>query len=111
MSLQNLIALRIKSRKAPAAVWVLVGNVPDWVDDAPDTVIIKPGHADFDFRALIGLHVDVIEIGDHGKLVDQVFMSLDRAKPKSMGLACLAGVAGLNQDHERVLEEAKRMMT
>ena len=110
MSLQSLIALRTKTKKAPDAVWVLVGDVPAWVEDAPNTVIVKPGHSDFDFRGLIGLHVDVIEIGDHNSLLDHVFQAVDAAKPKSKGLVCLAGVAGLNAEHERVLTEARRMM-
>jgi hypothetical protein len=110
MSISNLIELRTKTRQAPDAVWVLVGDVPAWVEDLPDTVIVKPGHSNFDFRALIGLHVDVIEVGNHGSLIGRVFEAVEAAKPKSRGLACLAGVAGLNEAHERVLTEAQRMM-
>lgn len=110
MSISSLIELRTKTRQAPDAVWVLVGDVPAWVEDAPDTVIVKPGHSNFDFRALIGLHVDVIEIGDHNSLLDHAIRAVESAKPKSNGLVCLAGVAGLNEAHERVLTEARRMM-
>lgn len=112
MSLESLSALRSKRRLAPDAVWVLVGDVPAWLDDAsPDTVKIRPGCRDFDFRPLIGLHVDVFELGDHLDLLERTLKALEAAKPKSQGLACLAGVAGLNEAHERVLRESKRMMT
>lgn len=111
MSIEQLINLRTKQRLAPPAVWVLVGDIPVWVEDAPDTVTIKPGCTDFDFRALIGLHVDVFELGDHYRLMGAVFEAVERAKPKSRGLACLAGVAGLNAEHERILSESKRMLS
>lgn len=110
MSLQSLIKLRIQQRMAPDAVWVLVGNVPAWMEDTPATVMVRPGCLNFDFRALIGLHVDVFELGNHWNLLDKVMTALELAPPKSRGLACLAGVAGLNPAHELFLDKAHRMM-
>lgn len=111
MSIKALIDLRTKHRMMPNAVWVLLGDVPTWLEDGPDTVIIRPGHQDFDFRALIGTHVDIFEIGDHWELFDKVCTAVEAAKPRSKGMACRSGVAGLNAVHERVLSEALRLMT
>lgn len=110
MSLKSLIELRTKHRMAPAAVWVLVGDIPAWIEEAPDTVLVRPGHSDFDFRPLIGLHVDVFELGDNFSVLDKVIAAIDESHPKSRGLACKAGVAGLNEKHERVLQRAMELL-
>ena len=108
MSLQSLTKLRIEKRRAPPIVWVLVGNIPKWIEEhSPDMVAIRPGATDFDFRALIGLHVDVFELGDHCALLEKTLTALDSVHPKSRGLACLCGVAGTSPEHERILKNAK----
>lgn len=110
MSLQHLIDLR-RQQVAPASVWLLIGQKPEWLTGRePDVIHVPASTRQIDLRALIGLHVDVIECGDHLPALDAVFEALDAAKPKSRGLACLAGVSGLNPDHERILEAARRML-
>jgi len=110
MSIESLVKLRVQRKLAPAAVWVVVGDVPAWLEDEPDTVLVKPGHSDFDFRALIGLHVDIFEIGDHRDLLAKVCDAADKAKPRSYGLICLGGISGISQPHELALERIHRML-
>jgi hypothetical protein len=110
VSLQTLINLR-RQKVAPASVWLLVGDKPAWLTGRePDLIHVPATTRQIDLRALIGLHVDVIECGDHYAALDAVLEALDSAKPKSRGLACLAGVAGLNPAHERILDNARRML-
>lgn len=110
MSLQSLIDLRTKHRMAPNAVWVIVGNPPKWLHDDPSMVVIRPGAKNLDLRALVGLHVDVIEIGNDGATLLRVMNAVESANPKTKSLACMAGVAGLNAEHEQCLERARRLL-
>ena len=104
MSLQDLTYLRI-SGKVPAAVWVVVGDRPNTPVEGPDIVTIRPTDdvRRMDFRALVGLHVDVFENGDHTELFKATAQAIDAAKPKSTGLATRNGVDGLNDEHEAML--------
>jgi len=107
MSLQELIDSRIAGR-IPPVVWVIVGNNPKLSISGPSVVTIRP-HEDakrMDLRALIGLHVDLFELGDHPELFDAVSLAVDAAKPKATGLATIHGVSGLNKNHESVLRRA-----
>ncbi len=110
MSLQSLIDLRTKHRVAPSAVWVIVGTPPKWLEDSPGVVIVKPGSKSLDLRALVGLNVDVIAIGNDGKTLASVMDAVDAAKPKTKSIACAQGVVGLSEDHERCLEKARRLL-
>jgi len=107
MSLQELIDARIAGR-IPPVVWVIAGNNPKLSIGGPSVVTIRP-HEDakrMDLRALIGLHVDVFELGHHPELFEAVALAIDAAKPKTTGLAAIQGVSGLNDQHESVLRRA-----
>lgn len=112
MSLESLSNLRRHRFKKPAAVWVLVGNAPKWYLDQPDTIFVRPGQdpREMDWRAVTGLHVDVFECGDFYKLWMATVDAIEAAKPASAGFVCKAGCAGMNWDHEVVLERAQAML-
>ncbi len=109
MSLQALINLRTRHHVAPASIWVLVGNAPKWIEDCPSMVTVRPGDKNFDFRALVGLHVAVIELGSEWATLERVIEAIELAKPKTISLACESGISGLNADHELCLERARRL--
>lgn len=102
MSLQSLASLR-SSGRTPAAIWVVVGNCPDSIKHLPDTVAVADSPASMDWRAVVGLHVDVFDLSGDGWLLAQTMDAIEAAKPKAMGVACDAGVLGLSEDHERAL--------
>ncbi len=105
MSLQNLIDLRL-SGKVPPAVWVVVGDKPKTTIAGLECLIHINPLADarrLDLRPLVGLHVDVFEHGNHEMLFDAAIQAIDAAKPRSTGIACKAGICGMNDAHERVL--------
>lgn len=102
MSLQTLATLRTSGR-APAAVWVVVGKCPDSIKHLPDTVAASDQPAAMDWRAVYGLHVDVFDLGGDGWLLAQTMDAIEAAKPKAIGVACDAGVLGLDEQHERAL--------
>ena len=99
MSLQSLIELR-KSGSVPGAVWVIVGNTPKWLPDSPDYIVVNPNNIPTDFRALVGLHVDVFELfdADIDKIwrLEALYDAIEASKPKSVGLANADGFSGLN---------------
>ena len=104
MTLEALIKVRTSGMKPPS-VWVLVGNVPKWVEDDAKTVIVcQPG--EFDFRALVGLHVNVIEV-ESSPLMDKVLTAVDRAKPKSMNICGAAGTVGMGT---RPMEKMRELL-
>ena len=112
MTMQNLIDLRL-SGKVPPAVWVVVGDKPKTTIAGLECLIHVNPLDDvrrLDFRPLVGLHVDVFEHGDHASLLDTAILAIDAAKPKSTGLACKAGICGLNESHERVLRRVRELI-
>lgn len=111
MSLKDLTSARLAGR-VPPMVWVIVGDAPKDRLDGPSVVTISPADdvRRMDLRALIGLHVDVFELGDHPALFDAAVLAVDAAKPKTTGIACAYGVSGLNEKHEAVLRRAREMM-
>lgn len=110
MSLQSLTALRVKHHVKPMSVWVIVGDAPAWIEDAPSIVIVKPGAKDFDFRAFVGLQIDVIAMGDDWPTLDRVLTAIDDANPKSTSISGPAGTVGLNEEHARCLDRARRLI-
>lgn len=102
MSLQSLTQLRASGR-APAALWVVVGNCPASIKHLPDTIAVADKPMDMDWRPVVGLHVDVFDLSGDGWLLAQTMDAIEAAKPKCIGVACDAGVLGLSEDHERVL--------
>lgn len=111
MSLQSLINLRTKYKKAPTSVMVLVGNAPKWMDDTPGVVVVKTGAKSIDLRALIGLHVDVIEVsGADAKTTADVMTAVEAANPKTKSIACRNGVIGVSAEHEKFLERVRRLL-
>lgn len=111
MSLQSLIDLR-KSGQVPNAVWVLIGAKPKWLIDSPNIVAIDLAQdpLSLDFRALIGLHVDVFELSGDDAFCERIERAIDAAKPKSSGLATRHGFSGLNDQHIDVLRKAREML-
>jgi hypothetical protein len=112
MSLGSLLALR-KARMTPTGIWVLIGTPPKWFEDAEDTIVIRPTDKprSMDFRAIVGLHVDVIELEDNHRQTNDALNQIEDANPKSQGFACSYGVAGLNEKHERALSAMHRILT
>lgn len=111
MSLDALTNIRL-SGKAPTAVWLIAGDAPKVAIESPSVVTVSPRDdvPRLDLRALVGLHVDVFESGDYPELLDKVLTAVDAAKPKSTGLACKAGICGLNDAHERVLRRVRELI-
>ena len=111
MSLQDLTDARIAGR-VPPMVWVIVGDKPKAKLTGPGVVTIGPTDdvRRMDLRPLIGLHVDVFELGDHPALFDAAALAIDAAKPKTTGLSTAFGVSGLNEKHESVLRRARELL-
>lgn len=108
MSLESLINLR-QTGMRPSWVWVLVGKVPTWYEDDEQTVIVKKP-ADFDFRALVGLNVSVIEVGDNGPLLDKVLKAVEASAPKTISVGGSAGYCGQGEKHELVLQKMRELL-
>jgi hypothetical protein len=111
MSLQHLTAMRIGG-KAPRTIWILVGNIPKWIDDDHQYIQIlpsdKPQH--IDFRSLVSLNVVIFEIGQHESLLLQTIKAIESAKPKEISIACNDGIVGISEKHEDVLRKALRLL-
>lgn len=93
---------------SPASVFVYVGKPPKWVVEAADAIVVTSNPRSIDWRPLVGLHVDVVEVGDQGPLFFQTVAAAETGKPQSIGIACAAGVAGLNAAHEQMLKKLQR---
>lgn len=111
MCLQSITYLRMNG-KAPAAVWVVVGDKPRMQLEGPDLVLIRPTDdvKRMDFRPLIGLHVDVFENGDYPDLFEATAVAIDAAKPKTTGLANRNGVDGLSPEHDVILKRTWELL-
>ena len=109
MSLQSLIDLRL-SGSAPSSVWVIVGKRPAWLPDSPDYIEIGPNDKTTDFRALVGLHVDVFDLGNRECHLNAILGAIGASKPKSNGIACPEGVSGLNARHESMLKRTLELL-
>ena len=107
--LQTLIALRTKGY-APNAVWIIVGKTPRWLPDSPAHIVIGPGDTSHDFRAVVGLHVDVFDLGNQECHLNAILGALDASKPKTNGIACKDGVSGLNARHEAMLKRTLELL-
>jgi hypothetical protein len=107
MSLQTLTAMR-KTGRAPAAIWVVVGNCPDSLKNLPDTIAVSRAPAAMDWRPVVGLHVDVFDLSEDAVLLDQTIEAIERAHPLAVGVACTAGVVGLSDEHEFSLRAIRR---
>lgn len=108
MSLEKLKTLRIGGYK-PKAVHVLVGDVPAWANDEPDTVCIKRSDRvnGMDLRPLVGLDVSIFQLGDCDDLLKQSIVAVEASKPALLMIAANAGMVGLSEANERVLESLK----
>ena len=95
---------------APPGVWVYVGTPPKWVAESPDVIVVCSNPRAIDWRPVVGLHVDVVEVGDQGALFFQTVNAAEAGKPRSIGVACRAGVAGLNEAHEQLLKKLQRQL-
>ena len=95
---------------APPGVWVYVGTPPKWVAESPDVIVVCSNPRAIDWRPVVGLHVDVVEVGDQGALFFQTVNAAEVGKPRSIGVACRAGVAGLNEAHEQLLKKLQRQL-
>lgn len=112
MSLESLLSLR-KQGHAPTAVWVIVGDAPAWLPDTPDCIVVKPGQTPerMDWRPVVGMHVDLFELGNHSGLMDRVGSAVEAAQARSCGIACRDGAFGTNPAHEQVLKRIFRTLT
>lgn len=102
MSLQSLTNMR-RGGSAPAAVWVVVGNCPDSIKHLPDTIAVADKPEAMDWRPVVGLHVDVFDLGADGWLLAKTMDAIEAANPKAIGVACDVGVLGLDESHKRAL--------
>lgn len=94
----------------PPSVWVYVGQPPAWFVGAPDVIVVTANPRAIDWRPLVGLHVDVVEVGDQGQLFFQTVNAAETGKPRSIGIACRNGVAGLSAAHEQLLKKLQRQL-
>ena len=95
---------------SPVSVFVFVGKPPKSVEHGPDVIVVERNQRAIDWRPLIGLHVDVVEVGDQGPLFFQTVHAAESGKPRSIGIACRNGVAGLNDEHEQLLKRLQRQL-
>ncbi len=95
---------------SPVSVFVFVGKPPKWVEPGPDVIVVERNPRAIDWRPLIGLHVDVVEVGDQGPLFFQTVQAAESGKPRSICIACRNGVAGLNDEHEQLLKRLQRQL-
>ena len=111
MSIQDLTEARIAGR-VPPMVWVIVGDKPKTNLTGPGVVTINPSDdvKRMDLRPLIGLHVDVFELGNHPALFAAAALAIDAAKPKTTGLSTAFGVSGFNEKHEAALRRARELL-
>jgi hypothetical protein len=113
MSLQTLIEMR-KGGHIPGAVWVIVGKPPKFLPDQPDYIVVNPDNFQTDFRAIIGLHVDVFELVDSNTAqvcrLQALYGGIEASKPKSVGVACSDGIIGLNAAHESMLRRTLELL-
>ena len=93
---------------SPVSVFVFVGAPPKSVKSGPDVIVVERNPRAIDWRPLIGLHVDVVEVGDQGDLYRETVQCAETGKPRSIGLLCRAGIAGLNAKHEQILARLQR---
>lgn len=93
---------------SPVSVFVFVGKPPKSVEPGPDVIVVERNPRTIDWRPLIGLHVDVVEVGDQGDLYRETVQCAETGKPRSIGLLCRAGIAGLNAEHEQILARLQR---
>ena len=95
---------------SPVSVFVFVGKPPKSVEPGPDVIVVERNPRAIDWRPLIGLHVDVVEVGDQGDLYRETVQCAESGKPRSIGIACRSGVAGLNDEHEQLLKRLQRQL-
>jgi hypothetical protein len=103
MSLQSLARLRVQGG-APKAIWVVVGNCPESIRDLPDTIAVTEKPAAMDWRPVVGLHVDVLDLSKDQSLLFQTIEAIEQASPKALGVACDLDVVGLSDQHEFTLK-------
>lgn len=94
----------------PVSVFIFVGKLPKSVQPAADVIVVERNPRAMDWRALIGLHVDVVEVGDQGDLYRETVQCAEAGNPRSIGLLCRAGIAGLNAEHEQILARLQRTL-
>jgi hypothetical protein len=107
MSVESLIKFRLAGR-APAAIWVVVGKCPERLLNLPDCIAVTAKPASMDWRSVVGLHVDIFDLGDDPALLDETIESVEGGFPSAVGVACDLGVVGLSDEHEFSMRAIRR---
>ena len=107
MSLSTLTKLRMK-RVCPAAVWVVVGPCPHRLLDLPSCIAVTERPAHMDWRAVVGLHVDVFDLSGNPELLDQTIGAIEAADADCIGVAMAGETIGLSAEHETIMKKIRR---
>jgi hypothetical protein len=111
MSLRALRETRL-ARQKPGVVMVVIGELPEWFDYDPGTIVVRPGDdlRRMDWRPMVGLLAAVFLIGQDLQRFLDVLDALRKAGAVLFGAANFAGVHPLltdaNEEHERLLKRA-----
>lgn len=97
-----------RNGRSPRSVWVYVGKPPKYITQKPDVMVVDKNPKTIDWRAVVSLHVDVVEVGNNAALLLATLDCIEAAKPKSIGVASRAGVIGINDDHTQLLQKLMR---
>lgn len=107
MSLEALTQLRLK-QEFIGECWVIVGNLPEWLVGNSSYIFVNPDKDPMrlDWSPLKGCGVNIFELGNFPHVMDRLGIALDNAKALNCSLASPDGAFGVNQVHERLLNEA-----
>lgn len=107
MSLATLSKLRINGQ-CPPSIWVVVGTCPKRLLDLPDCIAVTERPAFMDWRAVVGLHVDVFDLSGDAELLDQTIGAIGAADAGCIGVACDLDTIGLSPEHEKAMKHIRR---
>lgn len=111
MSLETLANLR-RMRMRPQFAHVVIGDPPDWFGDDPREIVIRPNDKPgfIDFRPLVGIPVNVVELRRDDALFASVIEALQDAGAHIDGLVSVAGATASNRELERALCRLRELL-